>query len=124
LRIDLLDFFRGLRPWSQLYRFVDNLPPWGLYKSQLVMDEEWARMICDQEEAGQDHPPAEALPPDELMSPFGYTPVVGRLDLLLDRVQGVEAAVVWSVSRTRKGPESSRCLGLKPRLTESESGGP
>jgi hypothetical protein len=97
--VDLLDFFRGERPWGQLYRLVDALPSWGRYKSQIVMDPEWAKMICDMEDAGKETPPTgeSSVTDDEAMSPFGYTPEVSRLDLILDRLQSLESAVMWTV---------------------------
>lgn len=40
---DLLDYFRGVRPWSQLVRLVENLPPYSKYKLALSDDDEIQR---------------------------------------------------------------------------------
>lgn len=40
---DLLDFFRGVRPWTQLLRLADNLPPYSKYKLALANDDELQR---------------------------------------------------------------------------------
>lgn len=37
---DLLDFFRGTRPWAQLVRLVDNLPAWSRTGRAMVDDDE------------------------------------------------------------------------------------
>ncbi|MBF6333320.1 hypothetical protein [Nocardia transvalensis] len=35
---DLLDYFRGVRPWPQLVRLLRRLPMWSHYQSALLMD--------------------------------------------------------------------------------------
>ncbi|MGW5520002.1 hypothetical protein [Nocardia africana] len=62
--VDLLDFFRGSRPWPQLYRFLKRLPQHGWYQSAIAMDEEigWER-------AQQPQPDGPIEPP----TPHGYT---------------------------------------------------
>lgn len=40
---DLLDWFRGERPWSQLLRFINRLPNHSHYKSAILDDDEVAR---------------------------------------------------------------------------------
>ena len=99
--VELLDFFTGDRWWAQLYRLLDRLPAWGHYKSALVMDEAWARYICDLEDAGEETPPGAD---DEMMSPLGYGPIVQRLDLLADRVMAVRTAVQASYSEKHEEP--------------------
>ncbi|MFF4027009.1 hypothetical protein ACFYY5_29590 [Nocardia elegans] len=62
--VDLLDFFRGRRPWQQLYRFLKRLPQHGWYQAAIAMDEEigWER-------AQQPQPDGAVEPP----TPHGYT---------------------------------------------------
>lgn len=40
---DLLDWFRGDRPWSQLLRLVHRLPNHSSYKAAILDDDEFAR---------------------------------------------------------------------------------
>lgn len=40
---DLLDFFRGARPWSQLTRIVDTLPAWSRTGRAMADDDELQR---------------------------------------------------------------------------------
>jgi hypothetical protein len=69
-----------------------------------VDNDEWARYICDQEDKEAEHPPAEYLDPDTI-STLGYTPVVGRLDLVLDRLQALESAIIWTANPKEQRPQ-------------------
>lgn len=55
------------------------------------MDESWAIKILDAEEAGQ--AVADAADPELTVSPLGYTPELGYLSLIADRVALVRNAV-------------------------------
>jgi hypothetical protein len=50
--VDLLDFFRGRRPWPQLLRLVARLPEHSHYKAALVQDERYAEAVLATEQAG------------------------------------------------------------------------
>lgn len=93
-----------MRPWAQLYRFLDQLPPWSRYKAALAMDEEYARIICDREDAGEEHPPVD-VDPDDAITPLGYTDVISRLDLIADRLHLTRNAIVASWAKDHKEPE-------------------
>lgn len=45
--VDLLDFFRGVRPWGQYYRFVKHLPSEGKFKAAQAADPELAKAMAD-----------------------------------------------------------------------------
>jgi hypothetical protein len=45
--VDLLDFFRGVRPWGQFYRLVKGLPADGKFKAAQANDPELARALLD-----------------------------------------------------------------------------
>jgi hypothetical protein len=40
---DLLDYFRGVRPWTQLLRIADRLPPHSRFKHAVADDDELQR---------------------------------------------------------------------------------
>ncbi|MGW4769861.1 hypothetical protein ACWEO2_17675 [Nocardia sp. NPDC004278] len=46
---DLLDYFRGRRPWPQLIRLLRRLPMWSHYQSALLMDPELGARRAQQE---------------------------------------------------------------------------
>lgn len=116
LRVDLLDFFRHERPWAQLYRFIDKLPSWGYYKTELAMDPEFAKHLVDEEEKAEEkrleefkaavargeYPPA--VDDDEGITPLGYDPVIARLDMIADREMMIWAAVVAQYTQDHKPP--------------------
>lgn len=103
--VQLLDYFTGRRPWRQLYDFINRLPAWGEYKSQLAMDEEYARILLDKEEEGEETPPG--LESDR--TPHGYTDIVSRLELIADRVMAVRSAIYASMDqKNHKEPEWER----------------
>ena len=68
------------------------------------MDEDWARYMCDLEDAGRDLPPGATQDEEPLMAPAGYTAVIGRLDLIADRVMGVRTAVQAGYHKEHKEP--------------------
>ena len=101
--VELLDYFANVRPWRQLYDFIERLPSWGHYKSDLAMDAEYANMILDAEERGEAHPPTGDE--DEEISPLGYTDVIARLDIVADRILLARNAVVAGYAQDHKEPE-------------------
>jgi hypothetical protein len=86
----------------KLYELLDALPHYGHYKSALAMDEEWAEMMLDMEEQGE-NPITSTEPPD--MTPLGYTDVIARLDLIADRVLAVRGAVFAANSDGGQEPQ-------------------
>lgn len=45
--MDLLDFFRGARPWGQYYRMVKHLPSEGKFKAAQAADPQLAKVMAD-----------------------------------------------------------------------------
>lgn len=90
LQVNILDYFDGSRSWFEFYEFLERLPSWGHYKSALAMDEEWAEMILSASDAGEDVAPA--ADPDQI-SPLHYTPEIGYLALIADRLLAVRSAI-------------------------------
>lgn len=58
--VDLLDFFRGDRPWQQLVRLLQRLPEGSRYVSAVLDDEDLA---ADRIAAGMEPPTPRKLPP-------------------------------------------------------------
>ncbi|GAA1402023.1 hypothetical protein GCM10009613_61260 [Pseudonocardia kongjuensis] len=59
---DLLDWFRGRRPWPQLARFLTRLPEGSRYHAALLGDEELAREQIEAEQ-GDDEDGSSRRPP-------------------------------------------------------------
>jgi hypothetical protein len=65
------------------------------------MDEDWARRVVDMEQRGELVPPA-ADP--ENISPLGYSPEIGYLALIADRVELVRNTLIAVNSDGGNGP--------------------
>jgi hypothetical protein len=72
LGVDLLDYFRGRRPWRQLLRFLTRMPAHSHYMAALADDEATARHA------------AAARRRSAPMTMAGYDPLVSRMDTLID----------------------------------------
>lgn len=59
---DLLDWMRGRRPWPQLLRLIQRLPPESHYKASLLDDEDLAHEQIAAEDAGTAAPPRQRPP--------------------------------------------------------------
>lgn len=59
---DLLDWFRGARPWPQLARLIDRLPDGSRFRAAVADDEDLAR---ERIETGTESGAGKALPPLE-----------------------------------------------------------
>lgn len=71
----------------------------------MANDEEYARQVCDLEDAGQGTPPgASSSTGEPEISTLGYTMLIARLDLIADRIMGVRTAVQSSFSRDHQEP--------------------
>lgn len=92
--MDLLDFFRGRRPWGQLLRFADRLPPESHYKTAVAMDPDVAALLAGLPEG---EAPAK-------LTPLGYSPLIARLDAVIDGQQEMHAtlAVMTQLLARRK----------------------
>ncbi len=77
LGVDLLDFFRAVRPWGQLERFLTRLPSHGHYKSALADDDDFAQQYARSRPDAAGEPSA---PPTML----GWSPTYGLLVALLE----------------------------------------
>jgi len=73
LGVDLLDYFRGRRPWRQLLRFLAGMPAHSRYMAALADDEATARRVA----ADRTRRPAP-------MTMAGYDPMIARLDTVID----------------------------------------
>lgn len=92
LGLDLLDWFRGVRPWSKLYRLIDRLPRDSRYKAALAMDPEYARVAARRmADAGVAEEPA--------MTPLGWSREVELLTSLLEAILHVRSAVVGGYAK-------------------------
>jgi hypothetical protein len=80
---------------------LERLPGWGHYKSELAMDEDWAAIVLDRQEAGEEV--ATAADPDHV-SPLHYTPEVAYLSLIADRVLAVRSAIFAAQSDSGEPP--------------------
>ncbi|ALE77671.1 hypothetical protein WY02_03520 [Pseudonocardia sp. AL041005-10] len=58
--IDLLDFFRGARPWTQLARMLPRLPEGSRYRAALLDDEDLARARIEAEDDEDDDAPSKS----------------------------------------------------------------
>jgi hypothetical protein len=56
------------------------------------MDEEWATLMLDMEDAGEE-PITRTTEDEETISPLGYTDEISRLDLIADRIMSVRTAL-------------------------------
>jgi hypothetical protein len=72
LGVDLLEYFRGRRPWRQLLRFLGRMPAHSHYMAALADDEATARRAA----AARSRPAP--------MTMAGYDPLVSRLDTVID----------------------------------------
>lgn len=99
--IDLLDFFRGVRPWSQFYRFTKHLPSDSKFKAAQAADPELARALANQSEPSVGQPTIEGydLQTRLLVANFNMMKI---LDWHLLRVNGnkVPSPELWSIPKT------------------------
>lgn len=86
--IDLGELWRS-RKWRKLLNHIDRLPRASLFYSAVADDEEHVAMILEAEERNPDLKKVGSAP-----HLSDYTPVVERLDILIDHVDGVMGAVV------------------------------
>lgn len=99
--MDLLDFFRGVRPWGQFYRFVKHLPTEGKFKAAQAADPELAKVLADQPVGEPGSPTLEGydLPTKLLVANFNMLKI---LDWHLLRVNGnkVPSPDLWPIPKT------------------------
>lgn len=86
---DLLDWFRGRRPWPQLLRLTQRLPPDSHYKAALLDDEELATERIEAEERGELTPPPRKSKP----SLIGETQERALLRAIASALPRIEHAV-------------------------------
>lgn len=99
--VDLLDFFRGVRPWGQFYRFTKNLPPESKFKAAQAADPELAKVMADQPQASSGMASLEGydLQTKVLIANFNMIKI---LDWHLLRVNGnkVPSPDLWPIPKT------------------------
>lgn len=93
---DLLDWFRGVRPWPQLLRLLDRLPAGSRYVAAILDDEDLARARI---EAGVEPPPHRSTPPL-----LGETPERMLLRAVLSGLHRVEHAIFAAQVGKKAGP--------------------
>lgn len=49
LGIDLIDYFRGARPWAQLYRFLARLPRHSHFHASVMDDDDAVKQLLSRE---------------------------------------------------------------------------
>jgi len=94
LQIDLVDYASGERAWTEFYEFVQELPPWGKFKSALALDMDFAKEMKArldkqlEEREGLEEEEPEIIRKDNTMrSPEGYTPELAMMHLIDERLQ-------------------------------------
>lgn len=93
---DLLDYFRGARPWAQLDRYVRRLPSWSETKRAMADDDELQRYR-------EEHAPkTSARRPPRLTE---WTLADELFAALADTTNAICVAVGQSVSPRGKGPK-------------------
>lgn len=99
--MDLLDFFRGVRPWAQFYRLVKHLPPEGKFKSAQAADPELAKAMADQPKLKPELPTLEGYS-TEVRLQIAVFNMLKILDWHLLRVNGnkVPQPALWPVPMT------------------------
>lgn len=103
MRIDIYDYFRGVRPWTELFRFLKRLPPWSEYKSAQAMDPELAQYWADQ------YNPDDTTAP--VLTPAGFTPELRELRDVVNHLKKLTATLL-AVNGNKVGR-----LDLKPYPT-------
>lgn len=90
---DLLDFFRGRRPWGQLERILNHLPRYSLYKAAVDDDEEFAELAAQLLHGGSQQSSKVPL--------VRYDEVVVRLDNVYDVLNAINETLI-AVNSKRK----------------------
>ena len=107
--MDLLDFFRGKRPWGQFYRLVKNLPAHGKFKAAQANDPELARAVLDAPADGsQGFPTLEGYDLQTRIAIAQFN-ILKILDWHLLRVNGnkVPQPQMWELPQTAVEREQS-----------------
>jgi len=94
--VDIHDFFRGHRPWGQLYRFIAQLPPHSRYHAALVADEDSVRRLLSDK------------PGDGRLSMAGWTPERDLLTTIAEILNEMHATLIQANSEKGKRPATER----------------
>lgn len=96
--VDLLDFFRGVRPWAQYYRMVKHLPSEGKFKAAQAADPELAKAMAEQPERESPLPTLEGYS-TEVRLQVAIFNMLKVLDWHLLRVNGNKAPApqLWPI---------------------------
>lgn len=98
---DLLDWFRGTRPWPQLIRFAERLPPHSHYKAAIADDDDYIRQYMASQPPGSDQRQQEQAS----LTMQGYSMQVAALHEIADRVGALYAVTVAVNSKNGKAPD-------------------
>ena len=103
--MDLDEWLRGERDWRTLFDLLGQLPDGAKYPSAVLMDREIAEATLDAE--AEDEDPDKRPAPASKNPPLnGYTPLMAKLDDLLE----VMIAVQYTLAKQdpRKAPKAPR----------------
>ncbi|MFI8976919.1 hypothetical protein ACIGO9_28835 [Nocardia asteroides] len=105
--MDLLDFFRGVLPWSKLARFLKSLPPGSRYEAAMAMDFDVAEY---QFAATQSAKSDGAKSPDPRTSSAGHDLQVQTLMTIADLIQQLQVTLIAVNLPEGKQPPKLRLL--------------
>ncbi|WP_027944027.1 hypothetical protein [Amycolatopsis taiwanensis] len=111
-----MEFFRGERPWPQLYRLIERLPDHGHYKVAIRDDDEIARRQRDAELAR----PQPATP--RSVDAHTWTPERAALTDIADILLTIRASLdAQRTGKPQKPGQMPRPKLARDRLEASES---
>lgn len=99
--MDLNDWLRGERDWRDLFDLLSQLPDGSRYTAAVLSDKELAGAALDAQD-----PDAKPAPPQKHPNLAGYTPMIGKLDDVLN----VLIALQYTLAKQdpRKAPKAPR----------------
>lgn len=104
--MDILDYWRGRRPWPQLLRYCERLPDHGHYKVAIRQDDTLARRHAETE--GEAHQPSTPT-----VDAHVWTPERAVLTDVADILLGIHASL--EAQRTGKPQQRPKPMP-RPRL--------
>lgn len=90
----------GLRPWGQLERLLERLPPHSHYRAALDADDSYGELVVALYGEPADKPTSVPL--------VGYDPHAARLDNLFDAINALTETVVAALSKKGSRQQPTR----------------
>lgn len=106
-----MDFFRGSRPWTQLFRLLDRLPRHSHYKAALVNDATYAAAIVSRNPEGLKSGPPPLTE---------WSPEVELLAQAVDAMRETVARLVWAHSRDHRKPDVKNVKRPRTAINRAE----